>query len=349
MNFASDNTAPMVPEVMAAIEAVNRGNAASYGADAQTERLNTLAREVFETELAIFPVATGTAANGLALASLAPPYGAVFCHETAHILLEECGAPEFYTGGAKLIGLPGSQGKLTPDGLENAIALATAPGVHHAKPAAVSLTQATEWGTIYRPDEIRALAECARSHGLRVHMDGARLANAAARLGVRPADITWRAGVDVLSLGLTKTGAMAAEAVIVFDPALAEGLAERRKRAGHLLSKMRFLSAQIVAMLEDGRWLRHAAYANAMADRLAAGLGLRLVQPVEANELFVAMPQSLIDALWREGFVFHDWINPPSEDGPVVRLVTSFATRAEEVDALVAAAAQLSAPGTARR
>ena len=184
---------------------------------------------------------------------------------------------------------------------------------------------------------------------LRVHMDGARLANAAARLGVRPADITWRAGVDVLSLGLTKTGAMAAEAVIVFDPALAEGLAERRKRAGHLLSKMRFLSAQIVAMLEDGRWLRHAAYANAMADRLAAGLGLRLVQPVEANELFVAMPQSLIDALWREGFVFHDWINPPSEDGPVVRLVTSFATRAEEVDALVAAAARLSAPETARR
>lgn len=349
MNFASDNTAPVVPEVMAAIEAVNRGPAASYGADAQTGRLQALASEVFETELAIFPVATGTAANGLALASVAPPYGAVFCHETAHILLEECGAPEFYTGGAKLIGLPGTQGKLAPDGLEAAIALATASGVHHAKPAAVSLTQATEWGTVYRPDEIRALADRARAHGLRVHMDGARLANATARLGVRPADLTWRAGVDVLSLGLTKNGAMAAEAVIVFDPALAEGLAERRKRAGHLLSKMRFLSTQIGAMLEDGRWLRHAARANAMADRLAAGLGLRLVQPVEANELFVAMPQALIDALGREGFVFHDWINPPGENGPVVRLVTSFATRPEEVDAFVAAVARLAGPDSARR
>lgn len=349
MNFASDNTAPVLPEVMAAIEAINRGRVASYGADAETQRLQALACEVFETDLAIFPVATGTAANGLALATVAPPYGAIFCHEAAHILLEECGAPEFYTGGAKLIGLAGAQGKLTPDRLEQAVALATAPGVHHAKPAAVSLTQATEWGTVYRPDEIRALAERARTHRLRVHMDGARLANAAARLGVRPADLTWRAGVDVLSLGLTKNGAMAAEAVVVFDRALADGLAERRKRAGHLLSKMRFLSVQLVAMLEDDRWLRHAAHANAMADRLAAGLDLRLVQPVEANELFVAMPQPVIDAMLAEGFAFHDWINPPGETGPVVRLVTSFATRIEEVDAFVAAAARLGARESARR
>jgi threonine aldolase len=345
MNFASDNTAPLAPEVMAAIEAANRGSAASYGADPATARLQDLARAVFETDLQVFPVATGTAANGLSLATVAPPYGAIFCHETAHILLEECGAPEFYTGGAKLIGLPGAQGKLTPGTLREAIAAASASGVHHVKPAAVSLTQATEWGTVYRPDEIRALSECARTHGLRVHMDGARLANATARLGCAPAELTWRAGIDVLSLGLTKDGALAAEAVIVFDPALAEGLAERRKRAGHLLSKMRFLSAQLVAMLEEGRWLRHAGHANAMADRLAAGLGaipdLRLVQPVEANELFVAMPQPLIEALWGEGFVFYDWIDPPGEAGPTVRLVTSFATRPDQVDALVAAATRL--------
>ena len=345
MNFASDNTAPLAPEVMAAIEAANRGSAASYGADALTARLQDLARAVFETDLRVFPVATGTAANGLALATVAPPYGAIFCHETAHILLEECGAPEFYTGGAKLIGLPGAQGKLTPATLREAIAAATASGVHHVKPAAVSLTQATEWGTVYRPDEIRALSEAARAHGLRVHMDGARLANATARLGCAPAELTWRAGVDVLSLGLTKDGALAAEAVVVFDPTLAEGLAERRKRAGHLLSKMRILSAQLVAMLEEERWLRHAGHANMMADRLAAGLGaipdLRLVQPVEANELFVGMPQPLIEALWGEGFVFHDWIEPPGEAGPIVRLVTSFATQPDQVDALVAAAARL--------
>ena len=353
MNFASDNTAPLAPEVMAAITAANHGSAASYGADAQTARLQDLARSVFETDLQVFPVATGTAANGLSLATVAPPYGAIFCHETAHILLEECGAPEFYTGGAKLIGLPGARGKLTPDTLREAIAAASASGVHHVKPAAVSLTQATEWGTVYRPDEIRALGDCARDHGLRVHMDGARLANATARLGCRPAELTWRAGVDVLSLGLTKDGALAAEAVVVFDPVLADGLAERRKRAGHLLSKMRFLSTQLVAMLEEDRWLRHAGHANAMADRLAAGLSgvpdVRLVQPVEANELFVAMPQPLIEALWAEGFVFHDWIDPPGDTGPTVRLVTSFATQPVAVDALVAAVARLTAPGSARR
>ncbi len=272
-NFASDNTAPIAPEVMAAILAASRGAAASYGGDAETERVRRLAREVFETEVEIVPVSTGTAANSLALASIAPPYGAIYCHETAHVLLEEGGGPEFYTGGAKLIGLPGAAGKLAPERLGEALALAEAAGVHHAKPAALSLTQATEWGTVYRPDEIRALAERARGHGLRLHMDGARLANAVARLGCRPADVTWRAGVDILSLGLTKNGAMAAEAVVVFDPALAIGLAERRKRGGHLLSKMRFLSAQLAAMLEDGLWLRHAAHANAMADRLATALG----------------------------------------------------------------------------
>jgi threonine aldolase len=347
--FASDNTAPVAPEVMEAILAANRGPASSYGADELTARLTALAREVFETDLAIFPVATGTAANGLALAAVSPPYGAIYCHETAHILLEECGAPEFYTGGAKLIGLPGAAGRLLPAALAQALAQAAESGVHHAAPAALSLTQATEWGTVYRPAAIAELAELARAHGLRLHMDGARLANAIARLGCSPPAATWRAGVEVLSLGATKNGALAAEAVLVFDPALAKGLAERRKRAGHLLSKLRFLSAQLVAMLEQGRWLRYAAHANAMADRLAAGLAalpeLRLVQPVEANELFVAMPEPWIAALDGQGFAFHRWLAPPGVGLPVVRLVTSFATKPDDVDALIAAAAGLQPQG----
>jgi threonine aldolase len=347
--FASDNTAPVAPEVMEAILAANRGPASSYGADELTARLTALAREVFETDLAIFPVATGTAANGLALAAVSPPYGAIYCHETAHILLEECGAPEFYTGGAKLIGLPGAAGRLLPAALAQALAQAAESGVHHAAPAALSLTQATEWGTVYRPAAIAELAELARAHSLRLHMDGARLANAIARLGCSPAAATWRAGVEVLSLGATKNGALAAEAVLVFDPALAKGLAERRKRAGHLLSKLRFLSAQLVAMLEQGRWLRYAAHANAMADRLAAGLAalpeLRLVQPVEANELFVAMPEPWIAALDGQGFAFHRWLAPPGVGLPVVRLVTSFATKPDDVDALIAAAAGLQPQG----
>lgn len=349
MNFASDNVAPVAPEVMAAILTANEGATPSYGADPLTGRLTALARDVFETDLAIFPVSTGTAANGLALAALSPPYGAVYCHETAHILLEECGAPEFYTGGAKLIGLPGTGGKLDRVRLVEALELAAEAGVHHASPAAISLTQATEWGTVYRPDEVADFARLARKRGLHLHMDGARLANALARLGSSPADLTWRAGVDVLSLGLTKNGALAAEAVVVFDPALAGGMAERRKRAGHLLSKMRFVSAQLVAMLEEGRWLGYAAHANAMADRLAAGLcslpGVRLVQPVEANELFVGMPATLIDSLRAEGFMFHDWLVPPGETGPVVRLVASFATTPDEVDGFVAAAIRLAAQG----
>jgi threonine aldolase len=349
MNFASDNVAPVAPEVMAAILEANDGAVASYGADPMTGRLTALARDVFETDLAIFPVSTGTAANGLALAALSPPYGAVYCHETAHILLEECGAPEFYTGGAKLIGLAGTSGKLDRARLVEALELAAEAGVHHASPAAISLTQATEWGTVYRPEEVADFARLARERGLRLHMDGARLANALARLGCSPAELTWRAGVDALSLGLTKNGALAAEAVLVFDPALAAGMAERRKRAGQLLSKMRFVSAQLVAMLEKGRWLGYAAHANAMADRLAAGLGAvpgaRLVQPVEANELFVAMPEALIAALRAEGFAFHDWLVPAGETGPVVRLVASFATTPETVAAFVAAASRLAAQG----
>ena len=258
-NFGSDNVAPMAAEVMEALARANHGAAPSYGADALTSRLTEVACALFETELAIFPVTTGTAANSLALATLTPPYGAIYCHETAHILLDECGAPEFYTGGAKLIGLPGTGGKLTPETLAAPLAEAMAGGVHHAQPAAISITQATECGTVYEPAEIAALAEVARAHGLHLHMDGARIANAIAHLGCSPAEATWRAGVDVLSLGLTKDGALAAEAVVFFDPELAAGFERRRKRAGQLTSKMRFFSAQLVAMLEDGLWLRHGS------------------------------------------------------------------------------------------
>jgi threonine aldolase len=340
-NFASDNVAPVAPAVLDAIIAANDGAAASYGADELTQRLTSLAREVFETDLVIFPVGTGTAANGLALAALASAGETIFCHETAHILLEECGGPEFYTGGAKLAGLPGANGKLAPAALTEALAHAGSAG------AAVSITQATEWGTVYRLDQTTALAEVAHRHDLRLHMDGARVANAIAHLGCSPAAATWRAGVDALSFGATKNGALAAEAVVLFDPALADGFADRRQRAGHLPSKLRFLSAQLVTMLEGGLWLRCAGHANAMAARLAAGLttvpGLLLVQPVEANELFVAMPEGIIGGLREEGFAFHGWLAPAGIDGPVVRLVTSFATTADDVDDLVRSAGTIAA------
>ena len=341
-SFASDNVAPAAPEVLAALVAANEGAAPSYGADEQTGRLTALARELFETDLTIFPVTTGTAANALALATLAPSYGAVYCHEAAHVAVDEAGAPEFFTGGAKLVGLPSADGKLTPAQLEAPLAQAAAAGVHHVRPAAVSVTQATEWGTVYRPEEVAALAAVAKAHGLRLHMDGARFANAVARLGCSPAEATWKAGVDVLSFGATKNGALAAEAVVFFDPALAAGFESRRKQAGHLWSKMRFLSVQLTALLEDGLWLRHAGHANRMAERLAAGLrqvpGVRLLQPVEANEIFAVLPEDVVAGLRQAGFECHSSLAPAGVPDPVVRLVTSFATTPGEVDAWLDAA-----------
>src|SRR5665213_786786 len=216
-SFGSDNITPASPEVIDAITAANTGSLHAYGDDPYTSRLTALASELFETEVAIYPVTTGTAANALALSTMTPPYGAVYCHETAHIATDECGAPEFYTGGAKIIGLPGTDGKMVPAQLDEPLRLAAFMGVHHVRPAALSLTQATEWGTVYTPAEVQALSATARAHGLGLHMDGARIANAIARLGCSPAEITWKSGVDVLSLGATKNGAMAAEAVVFFD------------------------------------------------------------------------------------------------------------------------------------
>ncbi len=337
MNFRSDNVAGIAPEILAAIAAANAATAPSYGADAITERLERRFAELFERSVTVFPVATGTAANALGLAAVTPPWGAVFCHDAAHIHVDECGAPEFFTGGAKLLPVPGADAKLVPGAI--APHLAARGVVHHAQPAAISISQATEAGAVYRPAEIAALGELAQAHGLALHMDGARFANAVAALGCTPAELTWRAGVDVLSFGATKNGALAAEAVIVFDPGKAADLAFRRKRAGHLFSKMRFLSVQLAAYLEDELWLRNARHANAMARRLGQGLaalpGARLRHPVEANEVFVEMPEAAIAALAERGFGFYHW---EGETSTCLRLVTAFDTAVADVDALIAAA-----------
>jgi threonine aldolase len=338
MNFASDNVTGVAPAIMAAIAAANRGAVASYGADELTRRLEQRFAEIFEHDVAVFPVATGSAANALAVATLTPPWGAVYCHHDAHIAVDEANAPEFYSGGAKLQTLDGSHGKLDP-----AILDALLPGnlgdVHHAQPSAISISQASEAGTVYRPDEIAALAGIAHRHGLGVHMDGARLANALDSLGASPADVTWRAGIDVLSFGATKNGALAAEAIVFFDRSKARDLPFRRKRGGHLISKMRFVSAQLEAYLADELWLHNAAHANAAAARLAVGLaglpGIALRHPVEANELFVEMPESVITGLLDRGFNFYRW------GSGCVRLVTAFDTSPESVGLLLAAARDL--------
>jgi threonine aldolase len=346
LNFASDNTAGFAPEILAALTRANEGNALAYGNDAATARLERRFAELFEHELAVFLVPTGTAANALALAHLTPPWGAVLCHAEAHIATDECGAPEFFGGGIKLIGLPGAAGKLAPSVLEEALKHGQWGGPHHVTPAVLSLSQATEAGTIYRPDEIRRLAEIAHGHGLAVHVDGARLGNALARMNASPAQATWQAGVDVLSFGATKGGALAAEAVLFFDPERAAGMSERRKRGGHLVSKHRFIAAQMEAYLAHDLWLTLARHANAMADRLAAalaGTGFVPVWPVEGNEVFVAMPAPLQERLQAAGALFYPWTTnglpegQSASDGALVRLVTSFQTRPREIDDFVAA------------
>jgi threonine aldolase len=350
-SFASDNVAPIAPEVLAALARVNGGTAHSYGDDPETRRLGARAREIFETDLIIHPVTTGTAANALALAVMAPPCTGIFCHDLAHVNTDECGAPEFYTGGAKLLGLASADGKLKAEQLAAPIAHAREMGVHHVAPAALSVSQATEWGTVYTRDELAALAVAAHAAGLGVHMDGARFANALVHLGCSPAEATWKCGIDVLSLGATKNGALAAEAVIFFDPALARDFERRRKRAGHLWSKMRYLSAQLNAYLDDALWLRCARAANDLAQRLAQGLrqrDIRLVQAVEANEVFAEFPAALSAALRAEGFEFYDWPAPPGAPAPLVRLVTAYDMDAADIDALLAAVSRC-APGKPRR
>ena len=343
MNFRSDNVSGIAPEILAAILAANSGDAPSYGADSITHRVTRRFAEIFEHEVAVFPVATGTAANALAVAALTPPWGAVYCHEDSHVQTDECAAPEFYAAGAKLVAVPGADAKLSPAAVE--ARMIEQGVVHHAQPAAISISQATEAGTLYTPAEVAALGALAHRRGLALHMDGARFANAVAALGCSPAEITWRAGVDVLSFGATKNGALAAEAVIFFDPAKAADFAYRRKRGGHLFSKMRFLSAQLDAYLADDLWLRNARHANRVAARLADGLaqiaGARLRYPTQANEVFVELPEKAIRALAEAGFGFYRW---GGESSPCLRLVAAFDSRLDDAEAFIAVARQHAGP-----
>ena len=333
MRFFSDNAAAACPAVMRAIADANR-LATAYDGDEWSKRLDGAFSDLFETEVRSLWVATGTAANGLALAAMCPPYGAVVCHHDSHIQNDECGAPEFYTGGAKLLLASGEGAKLTPDTI--AAVLSTArTDVHGVRPSALSITNATEYGLIYRPDEVAAIGDLCRARGLRYHMDGARFANALVSAGCSPADMTWRAGVEALSFGFVKNGGMSAEALIFFDPDLAASTLYRRKRSGHLLSKGRFLAAQMLAMLEDDVWLDNARAANHGASRLAAAAGDRLLQPVEANEMFIRVAPEETASLRAQGFDFYDW--GPGE----ARLVVSWDQDAADIDRLAVAIAAL--------
>jgi threonine aldolase len=350
MDFASDNTAGASNAILAAIAAANEGSASAYGADPLTARAMQLLNEVFEREIACFLVNTGTAANALALAAITPPFGAIFCHAQAHVMADECGAPEMFTGGAKLAGIAGRAGKITPADLKTVLADFPRGVEKQVQPAGLSVSQVTECGTIYTCQEIAELTAIAHDAGLIVHMDGARFANALVSLHCSPAEMSWQAGIDVLSFGATKNGALACEAVIFFDPARAASLPFLRKRSGHTLSKGRFLGAQMAAYLENGHWLDLAAKANCHARRLAAGLakipGVRLPWPCEANEIFAILPRKIDAALKAGGALYYPWrfrdvsqdCRPPSKDEVFARLVTSFATKPNDIDHLLAIA-----------
>ncbi len=305
MRFFSDNAAPACPEVIAALTAANVQDTA-YDGDQWSAALDARFSELFETRVAVLWVPTGTAANCLALASLCPPYGGVVCHREAHIQMDEAGAPEFFTHGAKLLLGEGPGAKLTPDAVTEVLD-AVKPGVHWVQPHAISITNATEYGLAYSPDEVAAIGEIARKRKLGFHMDGARFANALVHLNCKPADVTWRAGVDALSFGFIKNGGMGAEALVFFRPDLAEACKVRRKRAGHLQSKGRFLAAQLLAMLDDDVWLRNARGANEGAAALGAAVPDRLVHPVQSNGVFVRMTPEEAASLRAQGFDFYDW------------------------------------------
>jgi len=333
VRFFSDNTSSACPELIAALNAANHGLARAYGDDEWTQRLDHTLGEFFGTSVRAFAVTTGTAANALALATLSPPYGAIFAYADAHIAVDECGAPGFFAGGAQLALLPGDHGRLAAATLAAALDEHRVD-VHTLQPAAVSLTQATELGTVYQPAHIAELAALAHRHGLKVHMDGARFANALVHLGCHPGDVTWRAGVDVLSFGATKNGAFGAEAVVFFDTALVRDFELRRKRAGHLLSKSRYVAAQLLAYVESGAWQRNAARTNRLAQDIARAAGAALLHPVEANEVFVGLGTARCEALRAAGFEFYDWGAASSGEA---RLVVSWDQPEADVAALCAA------------
>ncbi|GBR44247.1 threonine aldolase family protein [Neokomagataea thailandica] len=342
-NFSSDNVVRVCPEVMQALMEANNGSASAYGNDAHTDLLNTRFGDVFETEVAVFPIVTGTASNSLALSALVSPFGSVVCDQVAHIQNDEGGAPEFFMHGAKIVTIPSPNGIMQVDALQNIIHEKKAAGLLAPPIHALSLTQTNEWGIVYQPSHLAALSDAAHAEGLSVHLDGARLGNAIASLGCAPADTTWKAGIDVLTFGGTKNGAMAAEAVVFFlnerTRPYVQDFKRRIKRSGHLWSKHRYLSVQLLALLENDLWLHNATHANDMAQRLSIGLAqhpdITLPYPTESNEIFAALPETIIDTLEKAGFGFYRWTTPPHITGTIIRLVTSFDTRAEDVDAFL--------------
>ena len=333
MRFFSDNAAPAHPKVLEAIAAANRMDTA-YDGDEWSQRLDGVFSDLFETEVRAFWVTTGTAANCLALAALCPPYRSILCHRDAHIEVDEAGAPAFFTGGAKLVLLDGEGAKITPNAIDAACD-AIRDDVHQVQPAAISITNATEYGLVYHAAEVAAIGELAKRRGLAFHMDGARLANALVSTGESLADVTWRAGVDALSFGFVKNGGLNAEALIIFRTELAGEIAVRRKRAGHLLSKGRYLAAQILAMLDGDLWLENARAANAAGQQLARAAPQRLVYPVEANEIFLKVSDDEAQRLQAMGYDFYEW-------GPgQIRLVTSWDQQGAAIEGLAAAIAGL--------
>jgi len=349
MYFSSDNASGASQKILDAILAANSGHALPYGADDWSKAAEEKVSEVFERDCAMFLVPTGTAANALSLAAFTPPYGAVFCHEDAHVMDDECGAPEFFTAGAKLVGIPGHLGRIAPEALAQTLAAYPRGLVKQVQPATLTLSQATESGTIYTIAEIAALAEQAHRKGVAVHMDGARFANALVSLNATPAQMTWQAGIDVLSLGGTKNGAIMCEAVVFFDRERASDFLYLRKRGGHTVSKGRFLGAQMVAWLDGGHWLDLARHANAQAQALVAGLktvpGVRLPWLPQVNEVFAILPGKVDKALKAAGARYYDWggrgldeSNALRNGEVLVRMVTSFATEPEDVARFVTTA-----------
>jgi threonine aldolase len=347
MDFASDNGSGASEKILQALITANSGAAAAYGADVQTRRAEDLLCQFFERDVHAFLVTTGTAANALALAAIAPPWGAIFSHEDAHIIEDECGAPEMFTAGAKLVGIGGKDGKLRPDHVAATLARYPQGVVKQTQPAALSISQATECGTVYTCPEIAALSDLAHRQAMRVHMDGARFCNALVGLGCTAAEMSWKAGIDVLSFGTTKNGTLACEAVVFFDSAAAADFAFRRKRAGQTVSKGRFLGAQMAAYIENNHCFDLARHANSCAARLASQLSalphVSLAWPTQINEVFAIWPRATDAALKAIGARYHEWSArclaepfPTGEDKVLVRLVTSFATQEEEIDRLVA-------------
>lgn len=335
MHFFSDNTAPAAPEVMAALAAANTGMARAYGEDAWSARLDEAFSRYFARSVRAFPVATGTAANALALATFVPPYGELFATGDAHVVHDECGAVELQSAGARITRLPAVDGLMDAAGLDQWL-IDHPSSVHSTQPAAVTITQASECGTVYTPEQIHAIGAVCRRHGLALHMDGARFANALAATRASPAALTWQAGVDVLSFGATKNGALGAEAVVFFDPQRAGDFELRRKRAAHLFSKMRYLSTQLLCCLEQEFFLRNAARANALASRIGAAAGERLLYPVQANAVFLRFAPGQKQALRERGFGFYDWGAPREE---AARFVVSWDTPEADVTALCGALA----------